>query len=200
LRGNATNTVSTQNGGVGDWVQWEQEETNSGYFFLIHKATGKKLQGNSSYKVSLVDPSKNGTWEQWKWVDAGGGWYRLENRGHNRWLHVGANGTSNWTIGPKTWQGNNTKWKFTNQSTNKSRSEKAISETDDVQELRLYPNPTTRALNITGIKSDSVVEIFAYTGQKVLSSKGASEIDVSMLSNGMYFVKVDNSVLKFLKK
>lgn len=205
LRGNANNTVSTQNGGIGDWVQWEQQPTNSGYFFLVHKATGKKLQGNGSYVVSLVDPSKNGTWEQWKWVDAGGGWFRLENRGHNRWLHVAANGTGNWTIGPKTWTGNNTRWRFT--STSGGRLAQEVVEEEElvegklIPELLIYPNPVQDMLRIQGVDEEVTFKITNLSGKEVLFSKGKSQIDVSALKSGVYFLNIlDHTPFRFIKK
>jgi len=203
LRGGTDNLVSTQVGGVGDMVQWAQQATDNGYFFLIHKATGKKLQGTSSFAVGLVDPSKNGTWEQWKWVDAGSGWYRLENRGHNRWLHVDANGTTNWTIAPKTTTNNNTKWKYSNQNASTFRLKKEVAEieADHKDEVTLYPNPVSTTLNISGLNSTSEVEIYRHTGQKVIKSRGKSQIDVSSLASGVYLVKVDQTTtLKFIKE
>lgn len=52
--------------------------------------------------------------------------------------------------------------------------------------LKFYPNPATDYLYVDTKKE---VNIFDLCGKLVLQSQGTSKIDVSSLSDGMYFVK-----------
>ena len=97
-------------------------------------------------------------------------------------------------------------------------------------QLRVYPNPTTGQLTIECrdvINHVSTVEIYSVVGQCVYTSPNPSKrgehttpnfvegekapspleraggeviIDISHLSNGMYFLKVGNQVVKFVKE
>ena len=79
--------------------------------------------------------------------------------------------------------------------------------------ISIYPNTTTGQLHITlghaPLWEDAVIEIYSVVGQKLLSQnspfeggRGMSEItiDVSHLANGMYFLKIENQVVKFVKQ
>ena len=87
-------------------------------------------------------------------------------------------------------------------------------------ELKIYPNPTSGKLQVTNYKleENSVVKIYDVVGQCVFTtpnpSKGGESstsaqfpsfggagvvIDVSHLASGMYFLKVDNRVVKIIK-
>ena len=59
--------------------------------------------------------------------------------------------------------------------------------------VRVYPNPTSEVINITSNKKISSLELFDITGRKIKSLQGLgtqSSIDVSMLTNGVYVLKV----------
>ena len=70
----------------------------------------------------------------------------------------------------------------------------------------IYPNPTTSALQLNLAQNVSVqnVVILNSNGQKVKEQNEASSIDVSELSNGLYFVQVTTnkgiSTQKFIKQ
>jgi len=69
--------------------------------------------------------------------------------------------------------------------------------------IKLFPNPVKDTLNIN-LKSSSSnkVSILDMNGRKIYSTvyNGATiNMDVSKYSSGVYFVKVNNSVLKFIK-
>ena len=92
--------------------------------------------------------------------------------------------------------------------------------TMDNEQLKIYPNPTNGQLHITmghaPLWEDAGIEIFNVVGQKLLSAspnpseggeqpspfggiKGGLTIDVSSLADGMYFLKINNKVTKFIK-
>jgi len=69
------------------------------------------------------------------------------------------------------------------------------------QKLKLYPNPTAAQLNIVNAKIDSVISIYSITGVRVFISKyDGLPINLNQLTNGLYFVKIDNTTLKLIIK
>ena len=69
------------------------------------------------------------------------------------------------------------------------------------QKLKLYPNPTAAQLNIVNAKIDSVISIYSITGVRVFISKyDGLPINLNQLTNGLYFVKIDNKTLKLIIK
>ena len=81
-----------------------------------------------------------------------------------------------------------------------------IVEANNYADLQVYPNPVKNELTIKNeeLREGSVVEIFNIMGQKLLSFEPLPSleptIDVSCLSSGMYFLKVDNKMVKFVKE
>ncbi len=73
----------------------------------------------------------------------------------------------------------------------------------EMSNLKLYPNPAKTMLNIVNI-TDENVSIYDITGRLVISVQtiGQEEvsINISDLSEGMYFVKVGNHNAKFIKQ
>jgi hypothetical protein len=71
-------------------------------------------------------------------------------------------------------------------------------------ELRLYPNPVTNVLNIVS-ESESIgnVEVMDINGKRLIVTsidKASTELDLSHLAPGMYFVKVNEKVFKLVKE
>ena len=69
--------------------------------------------------------------------------------------------------------------------------------------VSLYPNPTSGVLNINNLEANSTIEIFNVIGEKVLFSnllKGNNIVDLSNLSNGSYFVKLNSNNQIITKK
>lgn len=67
--------------------------------------------------------------------------------------------------------------------------------------LKVLPNPATSQINITGLKQKENFVIFDSTGKVVKTGFVSSDdkIEVSNLSKGVYYVKIKNNNLKFLK-
>ena len=69
--------------------------------------------------------------------------------------------------------------------------------------LVVYPNPVKNELKImNGLKGNEKAQIVDVAGKTVYSSSSITNnsIDVSNLANGIYFLKIDNQVVKFVKK
>jgi len=80
-------------------------------------------------------------------------------------------------------------------------------ETFDENQFTIYPNPTFGKLNIdTRGNTVNHIELFNTQGKRVMNTSlnNLNQIDVSHLSPGIYFIKLDtdkNSIIhKFVKK
>lgn len=73
-------------------------------------------------------------------------------------------------------------------------------EESDNQTFRVYPNPVKGFITIETEEENAGYEILNIMGQTVLSGSlnGAKQIDVSGLSDGMYFIKVGQKTEKFV--
>ncbi len=70
------------------------------------------------------------------------------------------------------------------------------------QSLNIHPNPASSSFSFN-VENDVTVEIIDMTGRVVMhveAKAGENNVNVSELSNGVYFVKMDSSVAKFVKK
>jgi hypothetical protein len=70
-------------------------------------------------------------------------------------------------------------------------------------DFTLYPNPAKDKLSIKIDSEINLIEIYTLLGKKVLQSKAQQEIDISQLSNAVYFIKVYTQkgagIKKFIK-
>ncbi len=65
----------------------------------------------------------------------------------------------------------------------------------------IYPNPTSKLLFLAGNTTIESSEIFDANGKKLTTKMDQSAIDVSDLSAGIYFIKINNTeTFKFIKK
>lgn len=72
---------------------------------------------------------------------------------------------------------------------------------ETIEEVKLFPNPVSSILNISGVNADSDVEIYQISGLKVMTSQEKSAIDVSGLARGLYLIKVNKTTtVKFIKE
>lgn len=63
----------------------------------------------------------------------------------------------------------------------------------------LYPNPFTNKISLTNTTGKEISTLVNYLGQVVWTGKNIEEKDFSYLSNGLYFLRIDNSILKIVK-
>lgn len=70
----------------------------------------------------------------------------------------------------------------------------------DEKAERIFPNPSSRTLNIPRCPEGEQIEIYSMHGVLVANAAYHSDFDVSELKPGMYFVKTDRQCLKFVKK
>ena len=69
--------------------------------------------------------------------------------------------------------------------------------------INVYPNPTNSKITVTGAFNQTIeYSIFNVFGQLVLSGSGTSDtlqIDLSELDSQVYFLKINNKVIKIIK-
>lgn len=68
----------------------------------------------------------------------------------------------------------------------------------DVQ-LFVYPNPVAEVLCIDGVEAGSVFSIYDLHGHLLMQTL-ENQFDVSMLIHGSYLIKINDCVVKFVKK
>ena len=64
--------------------------------------------------------------------------------------------------------------------------------------ISIYPNPTTSVLHIDIENKNTEIKIYDMLGNVVLTSY-SSQIDVSFLQSGIYFLQIENNVQKFVR-
>ncbi|MDR1682026.1 MAG: T9SS type A sorting domain-containing protein, partial [Candidatus Symbiothrix sp.] len=70
----------------------------------------------------------------------------------------------------------------------------------DAARIALYPNPASGKLVVSGLAKPAQATVSDLTGKTVLSQVAKDEINVAGLSSGVYFLKINNQTIKFIKK
>lgn len=79
-------------------------------------------------------------------------------------------------------------------------------DTNDILNLKTYPNPTENFINLSVNHSNYSIYIYDILGGKILETFETKKIDISNLETGTYFMKITNlnnnstKTIKFLKK
>lgn len=75
------------------------------------------------------------------------------------------------------------------------------SDSFDISEIKVYPNPATEHIFVSGLTGNSKVQIFSITGAKVLETTINDDQMIPIdFQSGMYFVKVSNDEKQIVKK
>lgn len=75
------------------------------------------------------------------------------------------------------------------------------SESFDVSEIKVYPNPATEHIFVSGLTGTSSVQIFSIAGAKVFETTINEDKMIPIdFESGMYFVKVSNEEKQIVKK
>ncbi len=77
-----------------------------------------------------------------------------------------------------------------------------IKEISNTTTIKLFPNPATNVAQLTTIDKTNLI-IFTTTGQAVITATlnaGTTDIDVSQLTSGLYYVMVGNTISKLIKE
>jgi hypothetical protein len=94
-------------------------------------------------------------------------------------------------------------YKCSSKSENINVTVLGIAGTNGIRSIQIYPNPTSGQLRVTSneLRENTVVEIFDIVGKcHLLLVTCNGIIDISHLSAGMYFLKIDGKVYKVIKQ
>ena len=75
-----------------------------------------------------------------------------------------------------------------------------INELNTDVDFKIYPNPTTNFINLININLKGKFEIFDMLGNRVSNGNLIEKIDVRNLSSGTYFLKIEQTINRFVKK
>lgn len=70
-----------------------------------------------------------------------------------------------------------------------------------MEQLSVFPNPATEFIQISSVESYNQTEIYAISGQKMsVDQTGNGMIDVSSYPTGIYILKTENKIARFVKR
>ncbi|WP_298545600.1 RICIN domain-containing protein [uncultured Aquimarina sp.] len=207
-----TKLVVSPIGNTGDCTMFSFKETDFGYYFIINKATNGRLKfkndsnvANDTVPVELVGSEYGGWNPQWKLIDAGNGYYRIQNRVTGNWIRSkGCSGEENIPITQvsKDFTGDCTKWKLVDAGPIDT-SLRATNEAIESSDITVYPNPARNQLFVSGDTKDMAsIKIYNLQGRniktidtKILSDQSTMMINTTGLQQGLYVLSID-----YLKK
>jgi hypothetical protein len=64
----------------------------------------------------------------------------------------------------------------------------------------VYPNPFSDKINLTIKTGNENFALIDYFGQIIWTGKNIEQQDFSYLSNGLYFLRIDNQIIKLMKQ
>lgn len=67
-----------------------------------------------------------------------------------------------------------------------------------IDEILIYPNPTSNLLNIDGLSQSTSYEIYDSYGQSMMAGEVSKSIDVQSLPTGIYFLELNGKMHKFI--
>ncbi|MEM9885370.1 MAG: galactose oxidase-like domain-containing protein [Bacteroidota bacterium] len=72
--------------------------------------------------------------------------------------------------------------------------------TEATKTISIYPNPANDILSIKGVDEESLISVIDISGRVLIEAIGQPQLDISELSAGIYFIKVNDAILKFVKE
>lgn len=78
----------------------------------------------------------------------------------------------------------------------------SVKDSKEISGLKIFPNPVSSQISITGLKNKENFVIYDTTGRVIKAGTISSndKIDVSALDAGLYYIKINNDKLKFIKQ
>ena len=85
-------------------------------------------------------------------------------------------------------------------SPNAVNSEELSIKDIDSNSITLYPNPVKDRLYISGNSESYDIELFSLLGQRVMTFSNVNEIDVTLLNEGVYLIRISNETSMTVKR
>ncbi|MEL7192922.1 MAG: polysaccharide lyase family 7 protein [Bacteroidota bacterium] len=183
-------------------LTWVEIDRGNGYYSYQKLNTNYCIDGgnggSNDQNVYLWTCSANNQNQHWQKVSVGNGHYMLIKRNASGYAIDGGNGGGQ-NQNVKLWSVNssnqNQHWRF-----DAVNARMQAVEVEAEEPFRLFPNPTSRTLQIQGLEEGRSIRVFNVLGKLVMETS-AQKIDVSELSAGIYSVVVEGKApLKFTKQ
>ena len=88
------------------------------------------------------------------------------------------------------WSAENIDWQKDKSEFYYYKTLSSVSEEDVFTDLKIYPNPTSGILNISGLTQAVNIGVYSLEGKLLKSESRAEKIDISDLPAGLYFLKL----------
>lgn len=75
-------------------------------------------------------------------------------------------------------------------------------DTPTEMEIQLFPNPVVNVLNLNGLREGQTVSVLSIDGRVLITERSIGQhlsLSVAELPQGIYFLRTDNSTIKFVK-
>jgi hypothetical protein len=76
----------------------------------------------------------------------------------------------------------------------------SLNNVDLFNKLSIYPNPANNTVSISGVNEIQKITVFSLLGKKEVEVSNKNIIDISQLSNGIYFIQIEKNNRTYLKK
>lgn len=189
---------------------FELLNADDGYLLIKNRKSGNCLRSNGS---TIYQTSCNSSYwsEMFSRQDVGSGYYLLKNRNTNTCLRIGNGSGDNVYLS----ECNSGYWSemfsFSSQKSAQANEEviAKVSEevfSDNTNGYIIYPTTVENTLNVdfsNGLDRQTVLEIYSCTGKMMLSKNLTNEwnaIDATVLSSGLYILKISNGKEVITKK
>jgi predicted alpha-1,6-mannanase (GH76 family) len=189
--------------------QFNLNYLGDGYYSIVNVQSGKAID------VSGVSTADGANIHQWDYVGGGNQkffaqvvdneYYKFIAEHSNKIFEVDGFSTQNggniqqWTdVNQFSGQ-----WKLINVLTLKSAEEISAIPRDENRKINIYPVPVRNTLNISGVDSSAVIEIYSLAGNKIKVADSCV-VDVSDFQSGVYVLRIvsgENTLItKFIKE
>ena len=78
-----------------------------------------------------------------------------------------------------------------------------IKEQNDLSEVRLYPNPASATLKLSGLTKAAIIEVYNTIGGlqiQLIAQSNEATLTLSDLPNGIYFIKIRSEIAESVNK
>lgn len=178
--------------------------TNSGAFFTLKLPSDKLFNSDSKIEFIALKGTNDVERYSYKLYNEDGNQLFDFGLGYNHKLYKDNNG--NYKLLISDYDGDNkdigqTYRVYALSGTLSNKQENLL-----LNKVTTFPNPSSKVININNLKKhNGIVDVFTVTGKKVLSKKvdkslNNISVDISNLSNGVYFYKIGDISKRFIKQ
>lgn len=199
------NPFTTSTTTTGADVEWEFVSKGNGYWHIRRADGGPRpgLRSNNTANADMQATSSNGGWTYYEITTSTteNTYYLTLPNGPTDYRRLQTTRTGDVKMTASTFEGDWVSFKLTEVSS----SSKNINEIDTglIDNIVVYPNPTTEELNISNVSENSILTIVDLSGKTIKTieplNTEVKTLNVSDLAPGIYFVNTGFTLKKFVK-